>query len=967
MEILKKKIIGFFAFLLVFVILATGFISAAIGSANAEDIERKKRLYSELSESQWNVIDDNGKISIPFSEVTINGSAVANENVTLKKEEVLSFTIPKNNYSNYKIGFKYRIPAEYGIDAVLDVSVGEEACVAYLPKIWTDENIIFKTDKKGNEVESSQIGTERFVLGFLSDYQAPGKQEIVFSKSAGSVVSIKSQYASVEIGEIFICEYLESVSYSEYKKQNTTDLDAVGKDIRIEAEEYSIKSASSIHGSNLNSIKVYPYNTYKRLINVIQGSYWSQPSQKVMWEFEVDESGWYNIGFRYTQSGEANKSSYRSIEIDGKTPFCEFENIAFENTNSSYEFKNIYLSDKEGNNYKVYLTKGTHTIALKNTIGNLAEVYYELKAIMTELNDVGLDLQRLTAGTTDDNRTWDLELYMPDAVDEIKALQKRIDSVYEKLSEIEGTEASYANNLIFASEQIDNLLENVRTIPNNTELLNVGDESAAKYVGTVLTKLVSQPLTLDCIYISGDDGFDNTSGGFFASIKDALIKFCYSYIRKGKTVADSEKTEVTVWMSRNMQYVQMLQQLINEGPDELEDLEIDLSVMQDKQKLVLANASGSNPDVVLSVAKDTPFDFAIRNAAKNFTDYQDFKSFYLSQYSLENLVPSTVNGGVYGLTETIDCKLLYYRTDIFEKLNLKVPNTWDDVKQMMSVLLGNSYNFYIPLGSSAGFKDYEVTIPFITQNGGTFFAKDGLKTTIGSENTVNGLKEMTDIFTIYSLQKTVPNFYNSFRYGEIPIGISGLGTYIQLLVAAPELNGLWDVAVTPGTVQADGSIKRYQTAALTSCMIFENTKVSNESWQFIKWWLSKDTQLNYAQSLERIYGTSYRYNTANLAAFAELEYSEKVKSVIFEQLEHQKEISRHPANYMVEREISNIWNSVVVDGENLQETIDRAIITANREIDRKMQEYGYIDSEGDPIKTYSNSLEFLNGEENDAE
>lgn len=964
---MKKKIIGLFAFLLAFVILVTGFISAAVGSANAGDIERKKRLYSELSESQWNVVDENGKISIPFSEVTINETVIPSENITLKKDEILKFAIPENGFADYKIGFKYRIPAEYSIDVVFDVSLDSEASVAYLPKIWTDENIIFKTDKKGNEVESSQIGTERFVFGFLSDYQTPGMQEIVFSKSAGTVVTIKSQYASVEIEEIFIYEYSETVSYSEYKKENSVNLDAVGKNTRIEAEEYSVKSASSIHGSNLNSIKVYPYNTYKRLINVIEGSYWSQPSQKVMWEFEIEKTGWYNIGFRYTQSGEANKSSYRTIEIDGKTPFSEFEDIAFESTNSSYEFKNIYLSDKDGNNYKVYLTEGTHTIALKNSIGDLAEVYYELKAIMTELNDVGLDLQRLTAGTTDANRTWDLELYMPDAVGEIKALQKRIDAAYEKLSEIEGAEASYANNLIFASEQIDKLLENVRTIPNNTELLNVGDESATKYVGTVLTKLVSQPLTLDCIYVSGDDGFDNLSGGFFATVKDALIKFCYSYIREEETEFDSEKTKVTVWMSRNMQYVQMLQQLINEGSDELEGLEIDLSVMQDKQKLVLANASGSNPDVVLSVAKDTPFEFAIRNAAKDFTDYEDFEDFYLSQYSLENLVPSTVNGGVYGLTETMDCKLLYYRTDIFEKLNLKVPDTWDDVKQMMTVLLGNSYNFYIPLGSSAGFKDYEVTLPFITQNGGTFFAEDGLSTTIGSENTVNGLKEMTDIFTIYSLQKTVPSFYNSFRYGEIPIGISGLGTYIQLLVAAPELNGLWDVAVTPGTVQADGSIKRYQTAASTSCMIFENTKVSNESWQFVKWWLSKDTQLDYAQSMERIYGTSYRYNTANLAAFAELEYPEKVKSVIFEQLEHQKETTRHPANYMVEREISNIWTSVVVDGENLQETVDRAIITVNREIDRKMQEYGYIDSEGNSVKTYSNSLEFLNGEENDAE
>lgn len=964
---LKKKIIVISAFLLIFVILATGFITAAVGSSNTDVIKREERLYTELSEKQWNVLDDS-KISIPLTDVILDGKICdVDEKIILKKDSELKFKIPQNSFDEYKIGFSYRIPEEYGIDAVFDVNIADIDYVAYLPKIWTDADKIFDVDKNGNEVEASQIGNERFINGFLADYKDPGKNDLIFSGVSETEIVIKSQYTTIEIEEIFIYKNDILSSYDEYKNSNSTKTNDVGNDIRIEAEEYSIKSASSIHGSNLNSIKVYPYNTYKRLINVLDGSYWSQPSQKVMWEFNVEKSGWYNIGFRYSLAGDTNKSSYRTIEIDGKTPFSEFEDIAFENTDSNYQFKNIYISDKKGENYKVYLTEGTHTIALKNTIGNLADVYYELKNIMSGLNAIGLELQKLTAGSSDVNKTWDLELYMPNAVDDIKLLQDRIVEVYKKLCELEGKDAIYANNLIFAKEQIDKLLDNKRTIPNNTELLNVGDESASKYVGTVLTKLVSQPLTLDCIYISGDSGFADVSGGVLATVKDALIKFCYSYLPKEEKQDVEDKTKVTVWMSRNMQYVQILQQLLNKSNEGLEGLSIDLSIMQNNQKLVLANASGSNPDVVLSVAKSVPFDFAIRNAALDFRQFEDFEKVYTSQYSIENLVPATYNGGVYGLAETIDCKLLYYRTDILEKLGLNVPNTWDDVKQMMTVLHGNSYNFFIPLASSSGYKDYEVTSPFIYQNGGSFFSEDGLSTAIGSDEAVKGFKEMTDIFNIYSLQKTVPNFYNSFRYGEIPIGISGLGTYILLLVAAPELNGLWDVAVTPGTVQADGSIKRYQSASSTYCMIFDNTKIPNKSWQFVKWWLSKETQLDYAQNIERIYGTSYRYNTANLSAFAELEYPEKHKAIIFEQLEHQKETVRHPANYMAEREVSNIWNSVVVDGENLQETIDKAEIVVNREIIRKMQEFGFVDSDGKSINNYSTVLDITKGEENDTE
>lgn len=959
-EALKKRIITISVFLVFAAMLAFGFISAAVGSGSSAEYNRKERLYSELSEKQWNVPKTENMLSVPLNRAALNGKTLNGENgFSLKKGDKLVFAVPDNNFEKYKIGLRYKIDDDFGIDALFDIKAGEKEYVGFLPKIWTDADKIFRLDEKGNEIASSQIGSERFTDGFISDYQAPGKGELEFSDKGGTKIVLSSQYVTVEIEEVFIYRVTETVSYSDYKAAGESDDYTPGNaKIRIEAEEYSIKSASSIHGSNLNSIKAYPYNTYKRLINVLQGTYWSQPGQKVMWEFNVEKSGWYNIGFRYSLGGEAGKSSYRTVEIDGEAPFREFESVSFKSTNSDYKFKNIYLADKDGSNFKIFLSAGTHTIALKNTVGGLEEIYYELKDIMSELNDIGLDLQRLTAGSTDMNRTWDMELYMPDAIGNIKELKNRISAAHDKLCLAEGTKANYANNLVFAIEQIDRLLENTRTIPNNTALLSVGDDSAAKYVGTVLTKLISQPLTLDCIYFSETDGFDGKTGGFAASAKDSLIKFCYSYLPEKKTDGKN-KTEVEVWMSRNMQYVQMLSELLNEQSGELDGIEVKLSVMQDKQKLVLANASGSNPDAVLSVAIDTPFDFAIRNAAKDFTEYSDFADFYTKDYSAENLVPASFNGGVYGLPESVDCKLLYYRTDILEKLGLEVPDTWDDVKKMMPVLLGNLYNFYIPLSSSAGFKSYDTTSPFVYQNGGRFFSEDGLSSAVNTEETVKGIKEMTDIFNIYSFQKAVPNFYNSFRYGEIPIGVSGLGTYVQLLVAAPELNGLWDVAPTPGTVQQDGSVKRYQTASAASCMIFKNTKVSDEAWSFIKWWLSEKTQLNYAQSMERIYGTSYRYNTANLKALASLEYPEKHKAVISEQLEHQKEVPRHPANYMVEREISNIWNTVVVDGGNLQETIDKAEINANREINRKMQEFGFIDSDGKVLKEYNTDLKII--------
>ena len=203
------------------------------------------------------------------------------------------------------------------------------------------------------------------------------------------------------------------------------------------------------------------------------------------------------------------------------------------------------------------------------------------------------------------------------------------------------------------------------------------------------------------------------------------------------------------------------------------------------------------------------------------------------------------------------------------------------------------------------------------------------------------------------MSTSIPSFYNSFRSGEVPIGISTFSTYMQLQVAAPELADKWGIALTPGTKQADGSVVRYQPATANTCMIMENTEKSEEAWRFLKWWLSTDIQTRYAYLLQSRYGSEYRWNSANLKAFAQMPYSAEDRETILTQWKDQRETVNHPANYMIERESSDVWNGVVVDSEALIEEIDRATTLTNREIRRKLVEFGFCDKDGNVIKEYS--------------
>ena len=210
---------------------------------------------------------------------------------------------------------------------------------------------------------------------------------------------------------------------------------------------------------------------------------------------------------------------------------------------------------------------------------------------------------------------------------------------------------------------------------------------------------------------------------------------------------------------------------------------------------------------------------------------------------------------------------------------------------------------------------------------------------------------MTDLYREYSLPYQVSNFFNEFRYGNMPMGIADYGTYLQLLNAAPEIRGLWGISVVPG-VERDGEVYRYMSGGQQASMMFKDSNKKEDAWKFMKWWASADTQLKYSSKMINTYGRRYLWNTANNVAFEKLSWDEQDKEVILEQWSWLREVAKIPGSYIIEREISNIWNSVVFNDENLRSTVSDSIIKQNKEIGRKMQEFGYMDEQGNPIKSY---------------
>ena len=123
------------------------------------------------------------------------------------------------------------------------------------------------------------------------------------------------------------------------------------------------------------------------------------------------------------------------------------------------------------------------------------------------------------------------------------------------------------------------------------------------------------------------------------------------------------------------------------------------------------------------------------------------------------------------------------------------------------------------------------------------------------------------------------------------------------------------------------------------------------SWEFMKWWSSTEVQTEFGQTLQISYGDEYIWTSANLEAFSNLPWNTKDKEIIKEQSLWIMEAPRVLGSYMMEREISNAFNDVVVNGKNLRSRIDDAVKVIDRETERKLEEFGYI-KDGVILKEY---------------
>lgn len=803
-----------------------------------------------------------------------------------------------------------------------------------LRRIYADLEPQF--DEAGNQIRSLiEEGTE-WRTGSLNSSTGSYVAPLEYHLNAGTnTIRFNLLREGVALDTLRIVPPKTYASYDEVRAEYPSDASTTGEVIAVEAEDFETKSSTSIQVQYDRDPLTTPKSLEFVRFNTVGGMSWHQENQELTWEIEIPESGLYKVGFRGVQNFKQNLTVHRAVYINGEIPFEELKNYQIPYSSGWQE---IVFGDENGEPFEFYFEEGTHTLSMKASHEPFAPLVAQIDYLTEGVRMLADELRVATGGREDMFRVWEIERELPGFVVRLEEVGERFAQMTEQTLAINGIRNNISQAFASLDRDVQKLLNDKDEIPNNQ--LQIG--RLQEQLANQRTELLSGPLQIDTFYIAPtEEEFPRMTSRWYEKIVGVWNSLVYSFSGQND-LAEQRDEDLNVWMMWGRDYAEELQQLANQKFTPEHGVRVNVNLIQDQNLLILAKAAGIMPDVAIGIPAAMPFEMALRGAALDFTTMEGHEE-VIDQYAPGAILPYYYDGGVYGIPETMNFRVMFYREDILGNLGLEVPDTWDDVYDMLPTLLQNQHNFFMPPGEFSY---------MLFQNGVELYSTDGLRSGLDSPQAFKGFKEWTDLFNLHGLDRQVASFYQQFRNGDMPIGIADFNQYMQLLVAAPEILDVWSIAPVPGMENADGDIVRWAGGgATTSSMLFNDTPEEklDVAWEFIKWYSSDETQIEYGRNLEQFRGETFRWNSANINAFAAMPWRSDDLDVFIDQWQWVKDVPNVPGGYMTPRHLSFSWNSTVIDGENPRIQLEGAIQDINRELIRKQFEFGLIDEQGNVL------------------
>ncbi len=818
-----------------------------------------------------------------------------------------------------------------------------------LSKRWINESEI-KQDSRQNDIRPGQISTPCWQETPLEDIDGLFNEPLEFYMEAGEhTITFESEKAEFAVKSFTFYQYEAPAAYTAPSDSDLTQ--AQGQKITLEGETAAYKSSRTLYPtadkSSYLTSSANGSSPTKTRYNTIGSGSWTQSTQTVTWEFNVDKAGYYKIGIRGRQDQMRGMYSNRRLYVNGEVPCLEANQIKFY---YDTDWSITTPKSENGDDLYFYLQAGTNTISLEAVPGEIGEIMGNLDELVYNINSYYRQIRQITGPDPDEYNNYMIDTAIPSIVPDFKEYAKTLRDKKAEIEKLSGSGGTEAETLEKMAIVLDKCIKKPDLIPEMMSQIKDNITSVSSFVN----QYREQPLEVDMIEVAtSDQDFTSCDKSFFGSLGFGFKGFIGSFFEDYNALSDEDESAMECWVMLGRDNAEALQQLISSEYNPTAKTKINLKLVQGG--IVEATFAGKGPDLALFMGGDFPIQLAARGVLTDLTTFSDFDE-VKTRFADDATVLYQYNGGTYGLPCDQTFPMLFYRSDILSEYGIDPAtdlNTWDGLLNCLPTLQRNylEVGLILPVMTSTG---GTTQVSAITEPGNTFamlllqqglnyYNEEQTKTTFDTQEAVNAFDTWTKFYTTYSFQQTYDAF-TRFRTGDMPVVIQNYTFYNQLSVAAPEIKGCWGFQPVPGTVQEDGTINHAANSNGSGAIIFTKAADQEGAWDFIKWFTSTDAQVKYGNNIESILGTMGRYATANEEALQQLSWTTSEVNLLLDQLNSQVEIPIIPASYGVTRNVMNAFRAVVNDYDNARDTLFWYNKDINDEITRKLEDLGLYDN-----------------------
>lgn len=818
-----------------------------------------------------------------------------------------------------------------------------------LSKRWINESEI-KQDSRQNDIRPGQISTPCWQETPLEDIDGLFNEPLEFYMEAGEhTITFESEKAEFAVKSFIFYQYEAPAAYTAPSDSDLTQ--AQGQKITLEGETAAYKSSRTLYPtadkSSYLTSSANGSSPTKTRYNTIGSGSWTQSTQTVTWEFNVDKAGYYKIGIRGRQDQMRGMYSNRRLYVNGEVPCLEANQIKFY---YDTDWSITTPKSENGDDLYFYLQAGTNTISLEAVPGEIGEIMGNLDELVYNINSYYRQIRQITGPDPDEYNNYMIDTAIPSIVPDFKEYAKTLRDKKAEIEKLSGSGGTEAETLEKMAIVLDKCIKKPDLIPEMMSQIKDNITSVSSFVN----QYREQPLEVDMIEVAtSDQDFTSCDKSFFGSLGFGFKGFIGSFFEDYNALSDEDESAMECWVMLGRDNAEALQQLISSEYNPTAKTKINLKLVQGG--IVEATFAGKGPDLALFMGGDFPIQLAARGVLTDLTTFSDFDE-VKTRFADDATVLYQYNGGTYGLPCDQTFPMLFYRSDILSEYGIDPAtdlNTWDGLLNCLPTLQRNylEVGLILPVITSTG---GTTQVSAITEPGNTFamlllqqglnyYNEEQTKTTFDTQEAVNAFDTWTKFYTTYSFQQTYDAF-TRFRTGDMPVVIQNYTFYNQLSVAAPEIKGCWGFQPVPGTVQEDGTINHAANSNGSGAIIFTKAADQEGAWDFIKWFTSTDAQVKYGNNIESILGTMGRYATANEEALQQLSWTTSEVNLLLDQLNSQVEIPIIPASYGVTRNVMNAFRAVVNDYDNARDTLFWYNKDINDEITRKLEDLGLYDN-----------------------